>query len=214
MKITLDSAGQVRVFIDDILVSEITSPARTSRSNDWLFALGNFDGYIDELRISNTLRSSGPSIAALKAAPVPAISGRPSQSDSHGFVKASEDTSDQILSYAVGDFANDQPRGRSTLRVDTIYRASTQFIEVSYVRLSGGIERSTCQYSQDDLFYSIETSSDLAEVGNWQTNPSLWQQLDAPENHADGTETVRIITQANASKSLYIRLRVQAALND
>ena len=210
VRITLDSDGNIRTFIQGNLISEMTKPAQARRGNDWLLSLGNFDGYIDELRISNTLRTDELSVAALKAAPTPTDSKRSRQRDAHHFVSSLD--KDQFE--AEGEIFSDQTTRWSPLGVSVIDVDGTPFIEVTYNRPSGSVAINTCQYTHNNLFYSIETSPDLAETESWHSSPLMWHQFDAPEHQADGTETVRIVTRADAADSLYVRLRMQTALND
>ncbi len=55
-QMTLDASGTVRSYIDGELISEVDASPNVGRSSDWTLTLGNFDGCIDELRISRTVR--------------------------------------------------------------------------------------------------------------------------------------------------------------
>ena len=56
IKMTYDKAGLFRLWIDDVMVVNNPSVLLAGRSNDWTLTLGNFDGDIDEVRISNIVR--------------------------------------------------------------------------------------------------------------------------------------------------------------
>ena len=57
LKLTLSSSGSIQCRLDGNLVG--TANAATfsgNRTNAWIFTLGNFDGDLDEVRISNVVR--------------------------------------------------------------------------------------------------------------------------------------------------------------
>ena len=56
LKIVFDPAGSSRCYIDGNLISNNPATFNYTRSNDWTLTLGNFDGDIDEVRISNVVR--------------------------------------------------------------------------------------------------------------------------------------------------------------
>ncbi|MEI8197209.1 MAG: LamG-like jellyroll fold domain-containing protein, partial [Phycisphaerae bacterium] len=56
LTLTFDSSTLASLYIDGILLGSVIAPANTGRTNDWTFTLGNFDGYIDDIRISNIIR--------------------------------------------------------------------------------------------------------------------------------------------------------------
>ncbi len=57
----IDSHGYCEVYINDHLVKSLQVNMNASRTNDWTLTIGNFDGDIDELRISTVLRAGQPS---------------------------------------------------------------------------------------------------------------------------------------------------------
>jgi hypothetical protein len=56
LKITFDSSGITRAYIDGVLRNSTNNPVTYNIPNSWELTLGNFDGDIDEVRISNVVR--------------------------------------------------------------------------------------------------------------------------------------------------------------
>jgi len=56
LKITLDGAGTSRVYVDGTLQGSSSTAPNYGRSGNWTIRMGDFDGDIDEVRISNVLR--------------------------------------------------------------------------------------------------------------------------------------------------------------
>jgi hypothetical protein len=56
IKITFGTDGVVACYINDVLRGSASAPANYGRTSNWTFTLGNFDGDIDEVRISNSIR--------------------------------------------------------------------------------------------------------------------------------------------------------------
>lgn len=89
MKLIYDAAGDVSLFTNSQLVVEFAAEANRGRDEDWVLTLGNFEGYIDELRISEGVRpvtppNRAPLIAMNPGMPLPApttISPRPAVID-------------------------------------------------------------------------------------------------------------------------------------
>ena len=61
LRITYEN-GQVNVYVDQALISTSTVLLNPGRTNDWALILGNFEGYIDEVRISNVIRTEAPPV--------------------------------------------------------------------------------------------------------------------------------------------------------
>ena len=57
LRITLDAEGRVEVYLDGILMGTGTVSMNYGRFNAWVLTLGNFDGDIDEVRVSNVVRT-------------------------------------------------------------------------------------------------------------------------------------------------------------
>lgn len=55
------AGNTVSVYIDGNLIGSGATALNFGRTNDWVLTLGNFEGYIDEVRISNVLRTDSPS---------------------------------------------------------------------------------------------------------------------------------------------------------
>ena len=55
-KVTFAANGAANCYIDGSLVSSVTTSMYVPRSSAWAIRLGNFDGDIDEVRISNVVR--------------------------------------------------------------------------------------------------------------------------------------------------------------
>jgi hypothetical protein len=51
LKVTFDSTGTTTVFVDDRPFTSTAAP-NMGRVNDWILTIGNFDGDVDEVRIS------------------------------------------------------------------------------------------------------------------------------------------------------------------
>jgi hypothetical protein len=47
------SAGVATCYVNGTQVATTSASCNAGRTNDWVFTLGNFDGDIDEVRISN-----------------------------------------------------------------------------------------------------------------------------------------------------------------
>ena len=56
LKITFDSSGVTKGYIDGTLRASTNNPVQYNVPNPWQLTLGNFDGDIDEVRISNIVR--------------------------------------------------------------------------------------------------------------------------------------------------------------
>ncbi len=58
--ITLDATNIVTCYLDGIQIGEsIVAPTNRQRVGDWTLVIGNFDGDVDEVRLSNGVRSPG-----------------------------------------------------------------------------------------------------------------------------------------------------------
>lgn len=69
VRITYDAQQVVSIYIDDVLVGS-RAMSTTNRTNDWSVTLGDFDGFIDEVRISDTVRQGeAPLAKAVSLAP-------------------------------------------------------------------------------------------------------------------------------------------------
>ena len=62
LRITFAPPGVIEIYVDEILLYSGTRTL-SDRSNDWILTLGNFDGFIDEVRISDTVRQGEQPIA-------------------------------------------------------------------------------------------------------------------------------------------------------
>ena len=58
LRMTFDLNGEAEVHVDGVLLAAETI-AMTVGSQNWVFTLGNFDGDIDEVRISDVVRTGG-----------------------------------------------------------------------------------------------------------------------------------------------------------
>ncbi|MDB6069068.1 MAG: hypothetical protein JWL81_239, partial [Verrucomicrobiales bacterium] len=56
LKVTVTSTGSVQCTLDGTVVGSGTAAAWSNRTNGWILTLGNFDGDLDEVRISNIVR--------------------------------------------------------------------------------------------------------------------------------------------------------------
>src|SRR3989344_6018228 len=56
LRMTYDD-GVVNVYVDETLIGTANASMHPSRTNDWALTLGNFEGYIDEVRISDVVRT-------------------------------------------------------------------------------------------------------------------------------------------------------------
>ena len=59
LKITFETNGRASVYVDGVLVGSQTVSMNVGRSGNWVLQLGNFDGDIDEVRVSNVARTGG-----------------------------------------------------------------------------------------------------------------------------------------------------------
>ena len=50
------SNGNTMVYADDNLIANQATAQNYGRTNNWILTLGNFRGYVDEVRISNVVR--------------------------------------------------------------------------------------------------------------------------------------------------------------
>lgn len=69
LRITQSSAGLVTVAIDGQVIGSAGITQNIGRTGDWLLTLGNFDGDLDEVRISSVVRSDGGTAPVLPPAP-------------------------------------------------------------------------------------------------------------------------------------------------
>ena len=56
LKMVLTNANVLEVYIDDTLIQSAPVTLNQTRTNDWTLTLGNFDGDIDEVRVSSVAR--------------------------------------------------------------------------------------------------------------------------------------------------------------
>ena len=57
LRVTYSPGGSTQCFINDVLISSTTANSfNPARTNPWTLTLGNFDGDLDEVRISNVVR--------------------------------------------------------------------------------------------------------------------------------------------------------------
>jgi endoglucanase len=56
LKITFAADGTAKCYIDNNLIATVATSVLVARTNPWSFTLGNFDGDIDEVRVSNVVR--------------------------------------------------------------------------------------------------------------------------------------------------------------
>ena len=64
LRITFDVDGQVEAYVDGALLGVQPVSMNYSRDSDWELSLGNFDGDIDEIRISNVVRTDSAATVA------------------------------------------------------------------------------------------------------------------------------------------------------
>jgi hypothetical protein len=57
IKITLDSAGATHLYVDGATLGTSNIAPYHDRSDLWTLHIGDFDGDIDEVRISNAIRA-------------------------------------------------------------------------------------------------------------------------------------------------------------
>ncbi|GEM_PF-3226904 len=57
LKITFETSGRASVYVDGVLLGSQTVSMNVGRSANWVLQLGNFDGDIDEVRVSNVART-------------------------------------------------------------------------------------------------------------------------------------------------------------
>lgn len=58
LRITFDENENVSFYVDDVLLGSQKAPPNYGRNSDWGLALGNFDGDIDDVVISSTVREN------------------------------------------------------------------------------------------------------------------------------------------------------------
>ncbi|BCU79571.1 glycoside hydrolase family 9 protein [Luteolibacter sp. LG18] len=56
LRITRDANSTYNCWINNVLVSTVTSPPNNTRTNAWTLTLGNIDADMDEVRVSNVVR--------------------------------------------------------------------------------------------------------------------------------------------------------------
>lgn len=56
LKVTISSGGSIQCTLDGTVVGSGTAATWSNRTNAWILTLGNFDGDLDEVRISNIVR--------------------------------------------------------------------------------------------------------------------------------------------------------------
>ena len=56
LKLTFDATGVASCYVDGTLVSSAAAKLNYTRNTVWTLTLGNFNGDIDEVRVSNTVR--------------------------------------------------------------------------------------------------------------------------------------------------------------
>ena len=56
LKMVLTNANVLEVYIDDTLIQSAPVTLNETRTNDWTLTLGNFDGDVDEVRVSSVAR--------------------------------------------------------------------------------------------------------------------------------------------------------------
>jgi hypothetical protein len=66
LRITYDGNSLVECHVNDTLIGSVYDEPNASRTNDWNLLLGNFDGDIDEVRISSVVRTGEPPVGTVR----------------------------------------------------------------------------------------------------------------------------------------------------
>ena len=103
LRVTLDATGRVEARIDDVPAGTARAAMNHTRTHPWQINMGNFDGDMDEVRISNTVRSSatGPPDSTAPTAPTELTALPLSTSTMHLRWRAASDPESGIASYQV-----------------------------------------------------------------------------------------------------------------
>ncbi|MEM7383637.1 MAG: Ig-like domain-containing protein, partial [Verrucomicrobiota bacterium] len=210
LQMVFDGGNTISCYLDGVLLSSVIKTPNYSRTNNWTFTLGNFDGDIDEVLISNAVPSGlgGQQIAGQATR----ASVQNLQSDvqdypntwnewiilvgSDGSLTANPDGDDypDFLEYALGE-----PRDSGQYRFGG-FRIERQ----------GGVQQAVFErpYSIGDVRYTMEASSDGEVWFDVPDGPLFTHRFDA-----DGIETVRFddlqaVSGAGMNRG-FVRLRVE-----
>jgi hypothetical protein len=228
VKLVQDAAGVVKTYVNDSLISETVKPPNGGRENDWQLTLGNFDGYIDELRISIAARDG--TAAQLAASDTAASLGLNKGFDD--WLASTTGTSSVLttrnlmmdpdadglallLEYATGGQATlaDLPH-EHTPHVMVEHRPGGPVLTLRYRRLTNGQEFHAARYLRGDLLYVIETATDLGPEPNWTVEHDSWKHASEPTDAGDGTEWVTLERPWTPESPQFARLRVYWILQD
>ena len=156
--------------------------------------LGNFDGCIDELRLSNVVRPDETSLegsssdyqqwAAIAFASLPEGAAAP---DAQLLANPDGDESSNLFEFGTGSDPLDGNNLRSIQgEVEVIDTVS--YLVAEYRRLKSGQQMSDTHYEKGSLDYYLETSDELPAT--WSEDPESWGTPQIIIDHDDGTEIV------------------------
>lgn len=113
-----------------------------------------------------------------------------------------------LFEFAQGGDPNVADRAGLGLQIST-HALSTNGPAFSFRRRSGsGTGTTESGYTVDGITYTLKASPTLTSA-NWQTGPSLIQQVGVPSNHGDGTETVTVRLLGTNSSS-FLKMEVSS----
>lgn len=212
MRITFDSSSTTRGYIDGQLIATITVDPNIGRSNDWTLSLGNFDGCIDELRLSNTVRPDETSLdgssseyqqwAAIAFASLPQGASDP---DAQLLANPDGDEATNLFEFATATDPLDRTDARSVQGEIEVIDGDSYMV-VKYRRLKSGNQLSNTHYEKGSLAYYLESSDGL--TATWKEEPARWDTPQSVVDHGDGTETVEVKTHIDAIIRRFVRLRI------
>ena len=126
---------------------------------------------------------------------------------------AEDDTDDDglsnMLERAFGTHANDASDNVTMPNGEITEDAGTDYLTITYRRLTGGTGTTGVDYTAGGLVYTVEYDIDLTDP--WSTGTVV--PVGGPVNNGDGTETVslRLVTPLSDADKQFMRLKVSPA---
>lgn len=215
-RIIFEPGGNTKTYINGRLIAEAPAPPNYGRDADWELILGGFVGWIDEFRISNTVRADRLGSDPLgqgyepyvewKADKFPDVPpSEPELTEPTGNVDADETSN--LFEFLARTNPSD---GNSSVIPGGELKEieSEAMLEFSYRRPKGGSQATNTLYTVGELSCHLETASMLTGEGVWSEAPEQWTVLEDRTDHLDGTETVTCRTQIDTAVALFARLRL------
>ena len=166
LRITYDGNSLVECHVNDTLVGAVYDEPNASRTNDWNLLLGNFDGDIDELRISSVVRTGEPPVDTVRPEVV-----LTAPTDATESFEVTAIFSESVTGFDAGDVAVTNGSVESVSGSDAVYTISvapgtTGAVDISIVEGAATDAASNPSFASNtvSVLYAAPAGADPYEV--------------------------------------------------